>query len=208
MNIVNTGSTIPHGLPGSKLEGLMYFVLIIFLLLIFPAVSVITDPAFSRHTASTIFLIGKWFAFWAVGIRLFIAGARQVIQPEFTAEEIFAIHDRASFAIVREVGFANLSMGVLGICSVFRVGWIVPAALVGALYYGLAGMGHLFQRGKNAKESMAMISDVFVPVPVGQVVNLQPNGRRASLPLCVIIGRHSCRIPKTPPRHAVAPERE
>jgi hypothetical protein len=140
----------------------MYFVLIIFLLLVFPLASVIMDAAFSAHIASTIFLIGRWFAFWAVGVRLFIAGARQVIEPRFTAEEIFGIRDRASFAIVREVGFANLSMGVLGICSVFRVGWVVPAALVGGLYYGLAGAGHIFRKGKNAKEYTAMISDLFV----------------------------------------------
>jgi hypothetical protein len=87
---------------------------------------------------------------------------RQVIQPQFTAQEIFGIHDRGSFPIVRELGFANLSTGLLGLCSVFRIGWIVPAALVGGLYYGLAGMGHIFQKSKNAKEYMAMISDGFV----------------------------------------------
>ena len=102
------------------------------------------------------------FVFWAVGIRLFIAGARQVVQPQFTAEEIFDIHDRRSFAIVRDLGFANLCMGLLGICSLFRAGWIVPAALVGGLYYGLAGVGHIFHKRKNAKEYMAMISDGFV----------------------------------------------
>jgi len=140
----------------------MYFVLIILLLLVFPVSSVVWESALSRHTATTIFLVGRWFAFWAVGVRLFIAGARQVIQPQFTAEGIFGIHDRASFAIVREVGFANLSMGVLGICSVFRPGWALPAALVGGLYYGLAGVGHIFRSGKNAKEYTAMISDGFV----------------------------------------------
>jgi hypothetical protein len=85
-----------------------------------------------------------------------------VIQPKFTAEEIFEIHDRSSFAIVRELGFANLSMGLLGICSLFCAGWIVPAALVGGLYYGLAGIGHVFHKNKNAKEYVAMISDGFV----------------------------------------------
>ena len=131
-------------------------------MLIFPGASMIAEAAFSPHAFSMIFLTGRWFVFWAVGIRLFIAGARQVIQPQFTAREIFGIHDRASFAIVREVGFANLSMGTLGICSLFRVGWVVPAALVGGLYYGLAGMGHIPRKAKNAKEYIAMISDGFV----------------------------------------------
>ena len=140
----------------------MYFVFVILLLLIFPVASVTTEAALSRHTVNIIFLTGRWFVFWAVGIRLLIAGARQVIQPQFTAKEIFDIHDSGSFALVREVGFANLSMGILGICSVFRIGWVLPAALVGGLYYGLAGIGHIFQKGKNAKEYLAMISDGFV----------------------------------------------
>jgi hypothetical protein len=139
----------------------MYFAVVILLLLIFPAASVIAQDIVSRHAVSILFLIGRWFVFWAVGVRLFIAGARQVIQPRFTAEEIFSIRDRASFVIVRELGFANLSMGILGICSVFRAGWIVPAAIVGGLYYGLAGVGHVFQAHRNAKEYMAMISDGF-----------------------------------------------
>jgi hypothetical protein len=140
----------------------MYFVTVILLLLVLPVGSVIAEAAFSGHSASTISLTGKWFVFWAAGVRLFIAGVRQVIQPQFTAEEIFDIHDRGSFAIVRELGFANLSMGFLGISSILRPGWVVPAALVGGLYYGLAGLGHVFQKGRNAKENMAMISDIFI----------------------------------------------
>jgi hypothetical protein len=131
----------------------MYFAVVILLLLIFPVASVAIETTLSNHPVNLIFLTGKWFVFWAAGIRLFIAGARQVIQPQFTAEEIFEIHDRASFAIVRELGFANLSMGFLGMCSIFRLGWIVPAALVGGLYYGLAGLGHVFHRNKNAKNT-------------------------------------------------------
>jgi hypothetical protein len=53
-------------------------------------------------------------------------------------------------------------MGLLGMCSVVRHDWIVPAAIVGGLYYGLAGIGHVFHRDKNAKEYVAMISDGFI----------------------------------------------
>ena len=140
----------------------MNFVVVILLLVILPVASVAIETTLSNHGVSLIFLTGKWFVFWAAGVRLFIAGVRQVIQPKFTAEEIFEIHDRASFAIVRELGFANLSMGLLGICSIFRPGWMVPAALAGGLYYGLAGLGHVFHKNKNAKEYVAMISDGFV----------------------------------------------
>ncbi len=140
----------------------MYFITVALLLLIFPVSSIAVEAIRSGHAVSMIGLIGKWFTFWAVGIRLFIAGLRQVIQPRFTAEEIFGIREQASFAIVRELGFANLSMGTLGIWSLFHNGWTVPAALVGGLYYGLAGALHIFRKGKNAKEMVAMISDAFV----------------------------------------------
>ena len=53
-------------------------------------------------------------------------------------------------------------MGVLGICSIVRIGWIVPAAVVGGLYYGLAGIGHLVRSEKNAKEYFALVSDFFI----------------------------------------------
>jgi hypothetical protein len=140
----------------------MYFATVILLLLIFPVASVTIEALRFGQALSLMFLIGKWFVFWAIGVRLFIAGARQVVQPQFTAEEIFGIRDRGSFAIVREVGFANLSMGLLGMCSIVRPDWIVPAAIVGGLYYGLAGAGHIFHSNKNAKENVAMISDGFI----------------------------------------------
>jgi len=152
----------------------MYFVTVILLLLVLPAGSVIAEGAFSAHSASVISLIGKWFVFWAAGVRLFIAGARQVIQPQFTAAEIFDIQDYKSFAIVRELGFANLSMGFLAMSSMLRPGWVVPAALVGGLYYGLAGLGHVFRKGRNAKENMAMISDIFICLVLIAFVSAAP----------------------------------
>ena len=36
-----------------------------------------------------IFLTGKWFLFWAIGLRLLIAGFKQVIDPGFTLEKKF-----------------------------------------------------------------------------------------------------------------------
>ncbi len=140
----------------------MYFAAVIFFLLILPVTSIALEAHFYPHAETLMFLTGKWFVFWSVGIRLLAAGARQVIQPRFTAEEIFDIHDNVSFAIIRELGFANLSMGVLGVCSLFEFEWLIPAAIVGGLYYGLAGLGHLFRKHKSAHENAATISDFFV----------------------------------------------
>ena len=38
----------------------------------------------------------------------------------------------------------------------------MPAAIVGGLFYGLAGVGHAFKEGRNLFENVAMYSDLFV----------------------------------------------
>jgi len=137
----------------------MYLVSIILLLFVLPAACVVVDLQWIGG-ADLLLLIGKWFVFWAVGVRLFIAGLRQVVQPQFTSESIFESKDRAAFAIVREVGFGNLSMGTLGLASLAKSGFLVPAAIVGGLYYGLAGAGHLLRGGRTFMGQTAMISDL------------------------------------------------
>ncbi|HEX4066212.1 MAG TPA: hypothetical protein VHZ09_09330 [Acidobacteriaceae bacterium] len=92
---------------------------------------------------------------------MFAAGARQVLQPQFTAGQIFGIRSAEPHALVREIGLGNLAMGTLGICSLFRPGWLIPAAVAGGLYYGSAGLLHVFRKGKSAMEQAAMISDAF-----------------------------------------------
>jgi hypothetical protein len=139
----------------------MYFVVVLLFLFVLPSASVAMAALHSHHSLLDPVLIARWWTFWAVGVRLFIAGLRQVVQPRFTAEEIFEIRDAGVLPIVRELGFANLSMGFIALCSLVRLDWTIPAAIVGGLYYGLAGLGHIGQRNKNTKESTAMISDIF-----------------------------------------------
>jgi hypothetical protein len=91
-----------------------------------------------------------------------IAGLRQVVDPKFTAERIFDIKSAEPLVVVRELGFANISTGVLGVCTVFYGGWTMPAAIVGVLFYGLAGAGHVFKNERNLFDNVAMYSDLFI----------------------------------------------
>lgn len=138
----------------------MYYIAVVLLLLVLPAASVIIEALYSAGT-DVLWLIGKWFVFWACGVRLLVAGLMQTFKPEFTARSIFEIDAPAAHAIVREVGFGNLAMGTLGLASLFESSWVVPAAIVGGLYYGLAGLGHLFRHG-NFKERFALWSDLAI----------------------------------------------
>jgi hypothetical protein len=151
----------------------MYLVTVVLLLFVLPAASVGIEALWAGGAGGAVdvmLLIGKWFVFWAVGVRLFIAGVRQVVQPQFTAESIFASKDRAALPIVREVGFGNLSMGILGLLTLAKSGVLVPAAIVGGLYYGLAGVGHLVRGHGNFDGRTALISDLFIFVVLGVFV--------------------------------------
>lgn len=91
----------------------LYLISVIFTMLILPVISLVLERM--SHPMSICYLIGKWFVFWAIGIRLFLAGLRQASKPSFTAKEIFHIQGTESFAVIRELGFGNLAIapGVL-----------------------------------------------------------------------------------------------
>lgn len=115
-----------------------------------------------HSTAPLLLLVGKWFVFWPVGVRLFLAGLRQYFQPRFTAEKIFDIKNDEALPIVQELGLANLSMGLLGIISLMLPAFVLPTAIVGGLFYGLAGINHMVRGGRNVNCTIAMISDLFI----------------------------------------------
>lgn len=139
----------------------MYFATINLLFLVFPAAFIGIEASHNKPSSGLIFPTGKWFVFWSIGIRLFLAGARQGMQPHFTAEEIFRVRSTDSLPIIRELGFANLSMGTVAASSLFQMNWIVPVAIAGAIYYGLAGLDHFGQKTRNTNEYIAMISNGY-----------------------------------------------
>ena len=140
----------------------MYLAMIILLMGALPIASIAVEFAV-RGGADIMSLIGKWFVFWPVGLRLILAGLRQVADPKFTAGTIFGVKDQAALTIVQELGFGNLAIGTLGRYRSF-IGreWIVPAALAGGLFYGLAGVKHALRHDRNAIENIATASDLFI----------------------------------------------
>jgi hypothetical protein len=135
--------------------------MIVLIMFVFPAVSMLIEFLTARVDGGFLFLLGKWFVFWAIGVRFFTAGMRQVLQPRFTARHIFGITDGRALGIVRELGFANLSIGLLGLCSLFTPAWILPAAVAGTLFYGLAFLQHVLRKRKNTAEDAALVSDLW-----------------------------------------------
>ncbi len=145
----------------------MYFAIVSFLMLAGPVGSVVIEHTFIHAAAPGMALIGKWFVFWAVGVRLALAGLRQYFEPRFTAEQIFEIHGDEALPLVRELGIANFAAGMVGILSLLRPDFILPSALAAAVYYGLAGFRHALQPTRNAKEIFAMATDFIALAVLG-----------------------------------------
>ena len=156
----------------------MYVATVLLLLLIFPLASVVIEAVRAGHTIADMLLIGKWYVFWAVGVRLFAAGLRQAIQPAFTAVEIFEIKDPKALAIVREVGFGNLSIGLLGLLSLWHKDWRIPAGIAGGLYYGIAG---LIARYASAKKRQGNGRHGFGRIRVSGAAGLCPLRHRLNV---------------------------
>ena len=146
----------------------MYVPMVIALMLVLPLISVVAQVVLIDHgnvaAASNLLVVAKWYVFWAVGVRLSLAGLRQIVQPRYTAETILGLKGTESLFFVRELGFANVSMGSIGTVSLLMPAWVTAAALVGGLYYGLAGINHCFHHGRNKLQNLAMVSDLFAAV--------------------------------------------
>lgn len=140
----------------------MYVLTVVSMTFVFPIASILLEAFLFKSTEGVVFLMGKWFVFWGVGIRFFSAGLRQSLDPKFTAEQIFEIKSSEPLVIVQELGFANLSMGLLGIATIFNSSWVVPCAIAGGLFYGLAGAKHITRKGRNLIENVATFSDLFM----------------------------------------------
>ncbi len=147
---------------------MLQIVTILILMLAAPVAAIALEAMMTG--GSLIALAGKWFVFF-FGLRLLIAGLYQLAKPDFTAKTIFRIADPNAAKIVSELGFGNIAIGALGVLTIFNANWIVPAAIVMAIFYALAGGKHLMNAQRTSSENWAMGSDLWaVAVLVGWLV--------------------------------------
>jgi hypothetical protein len=149
----------------------MYVSIVITLMFLFPLVSIVAQIVLTDHGALTaaaaLGIMAKWYVFWAVGMRLSLAGIRQIIQPRYTAQTILGLSGSDSLFLVRELGFANAAIGAAGLGTLFAPSWVPPLAMVGAIFYGLAGINHCFHKNRNRLQNLALVSDLFAGLILG-----------------------------------------
>jgi hypothetical protein len=146
----------------------MYLATVLLLMFVLPIGSVMLEHF---HGATPwMALVGKWFVFWSAGVRLFVAGLRQFLQPRYTSEKIFNNKGDEALALVQELGIANFSTGVVGIASLWKPDFVLPVAIIATIFLGIAGLRHALHRRETAKQTVAMVSDLFVAAALGAYV--------------------------------------
>ena len=147
----------------------MYLAIVALTMFVLPLASMIIDHAF--HASDPwLFLVGRWFVFWGVGVRLGLAGARQYFQPAFTAKEIFHISGDEALLLVRELGVANAATALIGLLSLAAPSFILPVAISACFFYAVAGIRHVAESSRSSNENVAMASDLFMGAVLGVFV--------------------------------------
>ena len=146
----------------------MYFAVVALTMLVLPAGFVLTEHSLDQHVP-LMMLVGKWFVFFGVGARLSLAGLRQFVQPRFTAHEIFHMRGDDALPLVRELGVANLTTGIVGLASLAAPSFVLPVAISAGLFYGIAGVRHISERNRSRNETVALVSDLFMFVVLAAV---------------------------------------
>lgn len=143
-----------------------YEISVITLTIILPIIStlVVVSTLGGQSVTSLILNLGMYTVFWGIGVRLFSASLSQIINPEFTSKAILGIKTSDANQVVRELGFANLGMGIVGILSLWFPAWAPVVAIVAGVFLGLDGIVHIRKKNRNFKENVAMVTDLFVAV--------------------------------------------
>jgi hypothetical protein len=142
----------------------IFILMLVALMLIFPLASIALQAVSGEHHVLSALIASRWFVFWSVGVRLLLAGLRQIVQPRYTAEKILGIKAEDSLLLVRELGFANVAMGTGAVLSLWYPQWILPMGFVGSIFYALAGINHARDSHRNKLQTVAMISDLGAAV--------------------------------------------
>ena len=135
----------------------LFEISVILFFYILPFLSITVDWLLNHKILSAVTM--KWILFWGIGMRLFTCGIKQILQPAFTARNIFELKEENAYTIVRELGFSNLAVGLCGILSLFYAPYRSGVWMIGFLYYMLAFIQHVFRKDRNRTELFVTVTD-------------------------------------------------
>ena len=130
----------------------------ILFLFVLPILCILYEYSFGSYSNLPRVML-KWNVFWGVGMRMFTTGLKQIFSPEFTCKEIFEVEDEKCFAVCRELGFANITMGLCAMISLILKEFLYGGAFLGLTYFGVAIAQHILRSSKNGTEKFVLMAD-------------------------------------------------
>lgn len=106
-------------------------------------------------------LVGKWFVFWTVGIRLLIGGVVQILAALRQGNTIL-LRSNAGSDTRKIVGIVKMALAVLGFLCIINDKWSLLAAVTAGFYIGLAGFQHDFKKPVTKEGWLYMAYDGLV----------------------------------------------
>lgn len=106
-----------------------------------------------------------WFLGFGIGIGSILSGLTQVISPEMIVQSV----GWSNTPFLREVGFANISYGILGLLSIkYRSFW-APTIIAYTVFMWGAAIGHIYnvQQTGNLTAGNAgavLYLDILMPI--------------------------------------------
>jgi hypothetical protein len=144
---------------------MLYLVNVFGIILVLPIVSIGINVFINfRKKIENNFpeIIGNWFIFWSIGIRLFTAGLMQIFNPNYTANLLqLNLND---LIVIRELGLSNSSIGLLGIISFFKYGLQKYVCLYILIFFSGASIIHITRllQHTHFDEIITLITNVFI----------------------------------------------
>ncbi len=129
--------------------------------ILFPVISICGEAIIKRISVDPG-LTGKWFIFWVAGVRLSFTGIKHIYRRGAAPAAFFYGEKKENFLMIRELGFANITIGVMGMLSVVNSNWRQIAGLAAAIFFGLSALQHFFIKPVNGKEMAIMVTDIIV----------------------------------------------
>ncbi len=139
----------------------LFYVIDFVLKLLFPLCSVVGEYMIAA-TAIDPGLIAKWFIFWGLGICLLVKGVVQLTIPRFAAFYSYHSINLKNREIVKQLGILNISIGALGVFSLFNEQAQQTAAFTAVIYFGLTTLWHFFRKADPAYEIISLVTDLLL----------------------------------------------
>ena len=128
--------------------------------IILPIIFIIVETQIKRSQRQTFCFIdicGKWLAFWVIGFGGISVGLMQALNPAYTANLLGV--QMSDMIIVRELGFAQTGIGIIGLLSIRLHSFRKPAAIAFGIFILGATIIHLTRLGYVGFDEIVSLAD-------------------------------------------------